>query len=150
VNMRICQMGHSAATARPGPRLTDVTADLDGWRSLPVAQQPSWPDPAVAAAVTTELATAPGLVVAAECDTLRQRLAAVSRGEAFLLQAGDCAETFAAVTTDQVRNKLRTILQMAVVLTYGASVPVVKVGRIAGQFAKPRSTELEALTGLPS
>jgi 3-deoxy-7-phosphoheptulonate synthase len=127
-----------------------VTADLDAWRSLPVAQQPSWPDPDVAAAVTTELATAPGLVVPDECDTLRERLAAVARGEAFLLQAGDCAETFAAVTTGQVRDKLRTILQMAVVLTYGASVPVVKVGRIAGQFAKPRSTDLEALTGLPS
>jgi 3-deoxy-7-phosphoheptulonate synthase len=127
-----------------------VTTDLDAWRSLPVTQQPGWPDPDVAAAVTTELATAPGLVVPDECDTLRQRLAAVARGEAFLLQAGDCAETFAAVTTNQVRDKLRTILQMAVVLTYGASVPVVKVGRIAGQFAKPRSTELEALTGLPS
>ena len=79
-----------------------------------------------------------------------ERLAAVARGEAFLLQGGDCAETFAAVTTDQVRDKVRTLLQMAVVLTYGASVPVVKVGRIAGQFAKPRSTDLEALTGLPS
>jgi 3-deoxy-7-phosphoheptulonate synthase len=127
-----------------------VTTDLEAWRSLPVAQQPSWPDPDVAAAVTTELATAPGLVVPDECDTLRDRLAAVARGEAFLLQGGDCAETFAAVTTGQVRDKLRTILQMAVVLTYGASVPVVKVGRIAGQFAKPRSTDLEALTGLPS
>jgi 3-deoxy-7-phosphoheptulonate synthase len=127
-----------------------VTADLDTWRSLPVAQQPAWPDPAAVAEVTTELATAPGLVVAAECDTLRERLAAVARGEAFLLQGGDCAETFAAVTTGQVRDKLRTILQMAVVLTYGASLPVVKVGRIAGQFAKPRSTDLEALTGLPS
>jgi 3-deoxy-7-phosphoheptulonate synthase len=127
-----------------------VTADLGTWRSLPVAQQPSWPDPGVLAEVTAELATAPGLVVAAECDTLRQRLAAVARGEAFLLQGGDCAETFAAVTTGQVRDKLRTLLQMAVVLTYAASVPVVKVGRIAGQFAKPRSTDLEALTGLPS
>jgi 3-deoxy-7-phosphoheptulonate synthase len=127
-----------------------VTADLGTWRSLPVAQQPSWPDPAALAEVTTELSTAPGLVVAAECDTLRQRLAAVARGEAFLLQGGDCAETFAAVTTTQVRDKVRTLLQMAVVLTYAASVPVVKVGRIAGQFAKPRSTDLEALTGLPS
>ncbi|HEX3909038.1 MAG TPA: 3-deoxy-7-phosphoheptulonate synthase class II [Mycobacteriales bacterium] len=127
-----------------------MTADLETWRSLPVAQQPSWPDPAVLAEVTTELSTAPGLVVAAECDTLRQRLAAVARGEAFLLQGGDCAETFAAVTTAQVRDKVRTLLQMAVVLTYAASVPVVKVGRIAGQFAKPRSTDLEALTGLPS
>jgi 3-deoxy-7-phosphoheptulonate synthase len=127
-----------------------VTVDVDAWRSLPAAQQPSWPDQAALAEVTTELSLAPGLVVAAECDTLRSRLAAVARGEAFLLQGGDCAETFAAVTSGQVRDKLRTILQMAVVLTYGASVPVVKVGRIAGQFAKPRSTDLEEITGLPS
>jgi 3-deoxy-7-phosphoheptulonate synthase len=123
---------------------------IDTWRSLPAAQQPVWPDAATLAEVTAELATSPGLVVADECDALRDRLAAVSRGEAFLLQGGDCAETFAGVTARQVRDKLRTILQMAVVLTYGASVPVVKVGRIAGQFAKPRSTEVEAVTGLAS
>jgi 3-deoxy-7-phosphoheptulonate synthase len=77
-------------------------------------------------------------------------LASVARGEAFLLQGGDCAETFAGVSANQVRDKLRTILQMAVVLTYAASVPVVKVGRMAGQFAKPRSADVEAITGLPS
>src|SRR5438067_2085858 len=120
------------------------------WRDLPAAQQPSWPDPAALTTVTRELGDAPGLVVPDECDRLRERLAAVSRGEAFLLQGGDCAETFAGLTADAVRDKLRTILQMAVVLTYAASVPVVKVGRIAGQYAKPRSADIEALTGFPS
>ena len=81
----------------------------------------------------------PPLVLAAECDQLKERLAAVARGEAFLLQGGDCAETFAGTTAETIRGKFRTLLQMAVVLTYAASVPVVKIGRMAGQFAKPRS-----------
>jgi 3-deoxy-7-phosphoheptulonate synthase len=120
------------------------------WQQLPAAQQPSWPDRTALDRAVTELAASPGLVVPDECDTLRDRLAAVSRGEAFLLQGGDCAETFAGVSATQVRDKLRTILQMAVVLTYAASVPVVKVGRMAGQYAKPRSADVEAITGLPS
>ena len=124
--------------------------DLDAWRALPAAQQPSWPDPQRVAEVVRDLAASPGLVVPDECDTLRDRLAAVAAGEAFLLQGGDCAETFAGVAAGQVRDKLKTILQMAVVLTYAASVPVVKVGRMAGQFAKPRSADVEAITGLPS
>jgi len=115
-----------------------------------IAQQPLWPDADAVTTARTQLAALPGLVTPDECDALRERLGAVSRGEAFLLQGGDCAETFAAVTTQQVRDKLRTILQMAIVLTYGASVPVVKVGRMAGQFAKPRSAAVEAATGLPS
>lgn len=114
------------------------------------AQQPSWPDEAALTRVVEELSAAPALVVPDECDTLRDRLAAVSRGDAFLLQGGDCAETFADLSAQRVRDKLRTILQMAVVLTYAASVPVVKVGRMAGQFAKPRSADVEAITGLPS
>src|SRR5690242_2821927 len=85
-----------------------------------------------------------------ECDLLTDRLAAVARGEAFLLQGGDCAETFAANTDEGLRSKVRTLLQMAVVLTYGASLPVVKVGRMAGQYAKPRSADIETATGLPS
>jgi 3-deoxy-7-phosphoheptulonate synthase len=120
------------------------------WRELPAAQQPAWPDAAALASVRAELAASPALVVPDECETLRERLAAVSRGEAFLLQGGDCAETFTGVSAEAVRDKLRTILQMAVVLTYAASVPVVKVGRMAGQYAKPRSAEVEAITGLPS
>ena len=118
-----------------------------GWRSRPAAQQPDWPDPAHLAAVTDQLAALPPLVFAGECDQLTQRLAAVASGEAFLLQGGDCAETFAGSTAAAVRAKLRTLLQMAVVLTYGASVPVVKIGRMAGQFAKPRSRATEAREG---
>ncbi len=95
------------------------------------------------------LSEVPPLVQPQECDLLRTRLAAVARGEAFLLQGGDCAETFAANTAEGIRGKVRTLLQMAVVLTYGASVPVVKVGRLAGQYAKPRSADLEA-DGRPS
>jgi 3-deoxy-7-phosphoheptulonate synthase len=98
--------------------------------------------------VTGELAGLPPLVFAGECDLLRERLAAVARGEAFVLQGGDCAETFASATADAVRAKLQTLLQMAVVLTYGASVPIVKIGRMAGQFAKPRSRPVEARDGV--
>jgi 3-deoxy-7-phosphoheptulonate synthase len=90
----------------------------------------------------------PPLVLAAECDQLKDRLAAVARGEAFLLQGGDCAETFAGTTADSIRGKFRTLLQMAVVLTYAASVPVVKVGRMAGQFGKPRSASTEVRDGV--
>jgi len=124
--------------------------ELDRWRTLPAAQQPAWPDPLALAAVYETLSTVPPLVLPRECDTLTQRLAAVARGEAFLLQGGDCAETFSANTDEGLRNKVRTLLQMAVVLTYGASVPVVKVGRLAGQYAKPRSADIEQATGLPS
>ena len=90
----------------------------------------------------------PPLVLAAECDQLKERLAAVARGEAFLLQGGDCAETFAGTSAGSIRDKFRTLLQMAVVLTYAASVPVVKVGRMAGQFGKPRSAATEVRDGL--
>ena len=85
---------------------------------------------------------------AGECDVLRDKLARVARGEAFLLQGGDCAETFAGVSAENVRNKLQVILSMAVVLTYAASVPVVKVGRLAGQYAKPRSSDTETRDGV--
>ncbi|MDT9686479.1 3-deoxy-7-phosphoheptulonate synthase class II [Streptomyces sp. TRM76323] len=127
----------------------DTTAD---WMSLPAAQQPAWSNPDSLHEVLSSLRSSPPLVYAAECDQLRDRLAAVARGEAFLLQAGDCAETFDGVSADQIDTKLRTILQMAAVLTYAASVPVVKVGRMAGQYAKPRSSDLETRDGvtLPS
>ena len=117
------------------------------WRDLPAAQQPDWPDPRRLQQVTGELAGLPPLVFAGECDVLRERLAAVARGEAFVLQGGDCAETFAGATADAVRAKLQTLLQMAVVLTYGASVPIVKIGRLAGQFAKPRTRPTESHDG---
>nr|MDQ2699313.1 3-deoxy-7-phosphoheptulonate synthase [Actinomycetota bacterium] len=116
---------------------------LDHWRSLPIKQQPAWPDPEAVAAVSAELATLPPLVFAGEVDNLRERLARAASGNAFLLQGGDCAETFAGATAEQIRNRIKTVLQMAVVLTYGASMPVVKMGRMAGQFAKPRSSDSE-------
>jgi 3-deoxy-7-phosphoheptulonate synthase len=117
--------------------------DLDDWRVKPAAQQPAWPDPAEVRRVGGVLAELPPLVAAAECDRLRSHLADVAQGKAFLLQGGDCAETFKSVSARQVRDKVRVLLQMAVVLMYGASLPVVKVGRIAGQYAKPRSANLE-------
>jgi 3-deoxy-7-phosphoheptulonate synthase len=122
--------------------------DVDAWRTLPAAQQPDWDDAAELDRTLATLRSLPPLVLPSECDTLRHRLAAVARGEAFLLQGGDCAETFAALTLDNVRDKVKTLLQMAIVLTYGASVPVLKVGRIAGQYAKPRSYAVEVVPGI--
>jgi 3-deoxy-7-phosphoheptulonate synthase len=125
-----------------------VVPDLDSWRSLPAAQQPVWPDPEALRDVLADLSTFPPLVFAGECDQLKARLAEVALGRAFLLQGGDCAETFAGATADDLRDKLKTLLQMAVVLTYAASVPVVKVGRIAGQYSKPRSKDTETRDGV--
>ncbi|GII57190.1 phospho-2-dehydro-3-deoxyheptonate aldolase [Planotetraspora thailandica] len=118
------------------------------WRDLPAAQQPDWPDRTHLDRVVDELKTLPPLVFAGECDQLKQSLAAVARGEAFVLQGGDCAETFAGATAENVRNKLKTLLQMAIVLTYAGRVPVVKIGRLAGQFAKPRSSGSETRDGV--
>jgi 3-deoxy-7-phosphoheptulonate synthase len=117
---------------------------LDEWRALPAAQQPEWPDPTVLREVALSVAGMPPLVVASEVDQLRERLGAVARGEAFLLQGGDCAETFATSSQTDIAGKVRVLLQMAVVLTYGASMPVVKLGRIAGQYAKPRSANIDS------
>jgi 3-deoxy-7-phosphoheptulonate synthase len=125
-----------------------VIEGLEYWRTLPIKQQPEWPDPEAAAAASAEIATLPPLVFAGEVDQLRTRLARAAAGEAFLLQGGDCAETFAGATADQIRNRVKTVLQMAVVLTYGASVPVIKMGRMAGQFAKPRSSDTETRNGV--
>ena len=121
---------------------------LEQLRALGPLQQPTYPDPTAVDAAVARLRTAPPLVFAGECDDLRSKIAAVSRGEAFLLQGGDCAETFDGVTADNVRNKLRVLLQMAVVLTYAGSMPVVKLGRLAGQYAKPRSSDTETRDGL--
>ena len=129
-----------------GPSAKPV--DLDAWRRLPAAQQPDWPNTAHVRAVTRELAERPPLVFTGECDQLKDRLAAVAAGEAFVLQGGDCAETFSGSTVDAVREKLETLLQMALVLTYAARVPVVKIGRMAGQFAKPRSRPTESRDGV--
>ena len=118
------------------------------WADRPAGQQPEWPDSAVLEGALKELAAMPPLVFAGESRDLQARLAQVGAGEAFLLQGGDCAETFAAFGADSIRDKLKVLLQMAVVLTYGAQLPVIKVGRIAGQFAKPRSSGTETVDGV--
>ncbi len=130
--------------AVPSP---DDALGLDRWRSLVARQQPQW-DPAELAVATRTLRASPPLVFAGECDDLRDRLAAAARGEAFVLQGGDCAETFVSTNADDIRDRIKTILQMAVVLTYGASLPVIKLGRMAGQFAKPRSSDVETRDGV--
>jgi len=118
------------------------------WRRFPAAQQPEWPDADALKKVEARLAVVPPLVFAGEARHLTAQLGNVANGEAFMLQAGDCAESFAEFTADSIRDKLKIILQMAVALTYAAGVPVVKVGRIAGQFAKPRSAETEQVGDL--
>ena len=125
-----------------------VLEGLDAWRGLPINQQPTWGNPEELARVTSELSKLPPLVFAGEVDQLTDRLARVASGKAFLLQGGDCAETFDSATADKIRNRVKTILQMAVVLTYGASMPIVKMGRMAGQFAKPRSSDTETRDGV--
>jgi 3-deoxy-7-phosphoheptulonate synthase len=115
------------------------------WRQHPARQQPRWPDDEALKRVEAQLAALPPLVVAGEARRLTSALGEVAQGRAFLLQAGDCAESFAEFAADSIRDKLKVVLQMAVALTYAAGVPVVKVGRIAGQFAKPRSSETECI-----
>ena len=128
--------------------MTEQIPSLPELHARGAAQQPTYADPAAVEATVARLRRMPPLVFAGECDELKAKLAAVARGEAFLLQGGDCAETFDGVTADNVRNKLRVLLQMAVVLTYAASVPVVKLGRLAGQYAKPRSSDEETRDGV--
>lgn len=125
---------------------------VDSWRSKPILQVPDYPDEQALADVEERLASFPPLVFAGEARRLKDRLGKVAKGEGFLLQGGDCAESFSEHHADNIRDFFRVMLQMAVVLTYAASVPVVKVGRIAGQFAKPRSAPFEDMDGvsLPS
>ncbi len=122
------------------------------WRNHTALQMPDYPDQAALEAVEAKLASYPPLVFAGECRSLKSRLAEVARGDAFLLQGGDCAESFAEFSGDSIRDTFRVLLQMAVVLTFAAKKPVVKVGRVAGQFAKPRSSAMETVDGveLPS
>lgn len=123
-------------------------APWDTWRSHEALQQPHYPNEDAVLQVTAELRRKPPLVFAGEVDDLRSELAAAARGEAFVLTGGDCAENFSDITADRVRAKIQTLLQMSVVLTYGASMPVVKIGRIAGQYAKPRSSDVEMRDGV--
>src|ERR1022692_524900 len=117
------------------------------WRQFAAAQQPEWPDAEALKQAEAQLATLPPLIFAGEARRLTSQLADVANGRAFLLQAGDCAESFAEFSADSIRDKLKIVLQMAVALTYAAGVPVIKVGRIAGQFAKPRSDTFEERDG---
>ena len=118
------------------------------WRRLPIQQSPVYPDPASLAAAEAQLASFPPLVFAGEARKLKKKLAQVANGDAFLLQGGDCAESFAEHSADNIRDFFRVFLQMAVVMTYAAASPVVKVGRIAGQFAKPRTSPTETVGGV--
>ena len=128
--------------------MTTAAWEPGTWRSRPAAQQPTWPDPDQLKQAEARLAALPPLVFAGEARTLTEQLGKVAEGRAFLLQAGDCAESFHDVAADSIRDKLKLILQMSVVLTYATGVPVVKLGRIAGQFAKPRSQEFESVDGV--
>ena len=129
-----------------------VTDPPSAWRSLPALQQPDWPDPAAVEAVRERLRQLPPLVFAGEARALTRALGDAAEGRAFLLQAGDCAESFRDVSAVAIRERLKVLLQMSAVLTYGATLPVVKVGRIAGQFTKPRTAKTERVNGveLPS
>jgi 3-deoxy-7-phosphoheptulonate synthase len=120
----------------------------DSWRAKPIMQVPEYPDPRALADVEKQLATFPPLVFAGEARALKRKLATVANGDAFLLQGGDCAESFAEHGANNIRDFFRVFLQMAVVLTYAAASPVVKVGRVAGQFAKPRSSPTEKKDGI--
>jgi 3-deoxy-7-phosphoheptulonate synthase len=133
-------------------RLRMASWSPESWRQRPAAQQPEWPDPGALDAALNELRALPPLVFAGEARNLTESLAAVVDARGFVLQAGDCAESFSAFSADAIRDTLKLILQMAVVLTYGSGVPTVKIGRIAGQFAKPRSSPTESRGGveLPS
>lgn len=133
--------------------MTEINAwTPESWRGFRAEQQPTWPDSKELDVVGDTLRDYPPLVFAGEARQLSERLAEVSRGDAFLLMAGDCAESFAAFNANQIRDKLKVILQMSVALTYGSGVPTVKLARIAGQFAKPRSADTETRDGqtLPS
>ena len=132
--------------------VTEPTWAPDSWRDLDAAQQPDWPDPDALTAVRDRIRELPVLIFAGEARKLLASLGEVAEGRAFLLQAGDCAESFREVSAIQIREKLKVLLQMSAVLTYGATLPVVKVGRIAGQFAKPRTSPTEVIDGveLPS
>ena len=124
----------------------------DSWRGLPIRQVPGYSDEAALSRVEETLQNFPPLVFAGEARRLEERLAAVAAGKAFLLQGGDCAESFAEFHPNNIRDMFKVLLQMAVVLTFGAGCPVVKLGRLAGQFAKPRSSDTETQNGntLPS
>ncbi|HKR47972.1 MAG TPA: 3-deoxy-7-phosphoheptulonate synthase class II [Pseudonocardiaceae bacterium] len=153
IDVRSYQHNGGATVASPDRHRALVHQALPSWlpaswRSYPASQQPDWPDQRAADQVVSEISRLPTLVSPAEIQNLQRSLAAVAAGQAFLLQAGDCAERFESCTEQGVRSKLRVILQLAILLTYGSGLPVVKIGRIAGQFAKPRSKPEEFVDGI--
>ena len=125
-----------------------MTWSPNSWRDLPILQVPEYPDAGKVAAVEQKLAAMPPLVFAGEAQSLRDQLGEVAEGRAFLLQGGDCAESFAEFSANNIRDSFKVMLQMAVVLTFGGSMPIVKIGRLAGQFAKPRSAPTEVIDGI--
>lgn len=127
--------------------MTVTTWTPDSWRQFPIDQAPEWPDAEQVAKVTKRLASFPPLIFAGEARALKEELARAGRGEAFVLQGGDCAETFREFSADKLKNDLKVLLQMAAVLTFTSGVPTVKIGRVAGQFAKPRSNKFETVAG---
>src|SRR5580698_7371127 len=136
----------------PEPRAPRDNWNPDSWRDCPIRQVPAYPDPTRLADMEARLRRYPPLVFAGEARRLKAQLGNVAEGKAFVLQGGDCAESFSDFTANVIRDTFRVLLQMAVVLTFGASLPVVKMGRMAGQFAKPRSSDNETVDGvtLPS
>ena len=125
---------------------------IDSWRNFPIKQVPEYSDVSKVESVENELSTRPPLVFAEEARRLRKRMADVAEGKAFLLQGGDCAESFAEHNANNIRDSFRVLLQMAVVLTFGSALPVIKIGRLAGQYSKPRSAPFETINdvSLPS
>ena len=121
---------------------------IDSWRKLPIKQVPEYNDLAKVNSVEKELSIRPPLVFAEEARRLRKRMADVAEGNAFLLQGGDCAESFAEHNANNIRDSFRVLLQMAVVLTFGSALPVVKIGRLAGQYSKPRSSPFEEINNI--
>ena len=125
-----------------------MTWKPNSWRNYPVVQMPTYPDESKVNSVEAKLSFKPPLVFAGEVQALKKSLALVEKGNAFILQGGDCAESFSQFSANGIRDTFKVLLQMAVILTYGSSIPIIKIGRIAGQFAKPRSSDVEIIDGI--
>ena len=125
-----------------------MTWKPNSWRNYPVVQMPTYPDESKVNSVEAKLSFKPPLVFAGEVQALKKSLALAEKGDAFILQGGDCAESFSQFSANGIRDTFKVLLQMAVILTYGSSIPIIKIGRIAGQFAKPRSSDVEIIDGI--
>ena len=125
-----------------------MTWKPNSWRNYPVVQMPTYPDESKVNSVEARLSFKPPLVFAGEVQALKKSLALAEKGNAFILQGGDCAESFSQFSANGIRDTFKVLLQMAVILTYGSSIPIIKIGRIAGQFAKPRSSDVEIIDGI--